>query len=342
MRVLNYLELEGKLTRSGIGTATKNQRNALNLTDIDVVSDPWNSKNNIALNSSNIDVVHCNLFGPGSLAVSQFAKNRNIPLILHAHVTAEDFSDSFRGSNNLAPLLKKYLRWFYSLADYVLCPSNYTKTILDTYPIKSPIKAISNGIDASSLTGFESLRHNYRDMYNLSGPAIFSVGNVFERKGLTTFCELAKQTDHNFIWFGPYAKGPYASKVVRGWTQNPPENLTFTDWIEDKRGAYAAGDIFCFPSKVENQGLSVLEAMACGKAVILSDIPVFQEYYTHGKDCLMCHSVGEFKQSVDLLCEDSTLRDKLGKNAQKTAQKHDLNSLSHNLEDIYTSILNSF
>jgi 1,2-diacylglycerol-3-alpha-glucose alpha-1,2-glucosyltransferase len=330
--------MESRLHRSGIGTSTQHQRTALGLTDFNVVSSPWNFK--YKSNHSVIcefDIAHCNLFGPYSVLVAKTALSRKKPLILHAHVTAEDFADSFRGSTKLSRPLRSYLRWFYSQADRVICPSNYTKNILQSYPIKSPISVMSNGVDVDSLQGFESLREDYRSKYDLSGLTVFSVGNVFERKGLTTFCTLAQSTNYNFVWFGPYETGPIASPSVKKWTRINLPNLTFTGWIPDKRGAYAAGDIFCFPSKVENQGISVLEAMACGKAVVLSDIPVFEEYYTHGKDCLMCHSIDDFKNAIDLLHQDDSLYKKLCKNAQKTANKHTLNILSENLEDIYVS-----
>lgn len=44
-----------------------------------------------------------------------------------------------------------------------------------------------------------------------------------------------------------------------------PENRTFTGYVEDIRGAFAAGDVFFWPSKNENEGMALLEAMACGK-----------------------------------------------------------------------------
>ncbi|MUV57513.1 glycosyltransferase family 1 protein, partial [Halogeometricum sp. CBA1124] len=41
LRALNYLELESHLDRSGIGTAADQQRAALERTDVDVVTSPW-------------------------------------------------------------------------------------------------------------------------------------------------------------------------------------------------------------------------------------------------------------------------------------------------------------
>ncbi|WP_458204722.1 glycosyltransferase family 4 protein [Haladaptatus sp. NG-SE-30] len=348
MRALNYLELESRLHRSGIGTATKHQRKALAGTDVDVVTSPWRGGTPVhglasrAVGSrffAEFDVAHCNVIGPGSVTVARHANRAGIPLVLHAHVTREDFAESFRGSTLVGRPLGRYLKWFYSQADLVLCPSEYTKSVLDSYPVDAPIHPMTNGVDAESLDGFESLRDEYRDRYDLDGMVVFAIGNVFERKGLTTFCRLAQATDYEFAWFGTYDTGPHASSTVRKWTNDPPENVTFTGWVEDKRGAFAAGDVFCFPAKVENQGIVVLEAMACGKAVVLRDIPVFDEFYTHGEDCLKCETEAEFRRALELLAQNPDLRDRLGENAKETASEHSLERVGEQLAATYRELV---
>ena len=347
LRALNYLELESRLARSGIGTAADQQRAALERTDVEVVTSPWRGGDplsgvrSLATGSGlfeDFDVAHCNLVGPGSLAVARYAKRNDVPLVLHTHVTREDFAESFRGSTTVAPALGRYLKWFYSQADLVLCPSQYTKRVLESYPVDAPIRPMTNGVDVEALEGFETLREEYRDRYDLEGTVVFLVGNVFERKGLTTFCRVAESTPYDFAWFGPYDTGPHASKAVRQWTTNPPENVTFTGWIDDIRGAYGAGDVYLFPTKNENQGIAVLEAMACGKAVVLRDIPVFEEFYTDGHDCIKCETEAEFREAVERLAEDEQLRRRLGENARETAMEHSLDRVGDRLAATYREV----
>jgi glycosyltransferase involved in cell wall biosynthesis len=348
VRVLHYLELEDRLDRSGIGTSVDHQRQALDLTSVDVLTSPWQDDHPVwaGLNYAadrrffqDFDLAHCNMIGPGSVAVARRAAQEDVPLVLHSHVTREDFAESFRGSNYLAKPLGTYLRWFYSQADLVLCPSEYTKGVLESYPVDAPIKPVTNGVDIAALEGFEAFREQYRDRFDLDGMTVFAVGNVFERKGLTTFCELAEATDYDFAWFGPYDTGPQASATVREWTQNPPENVTFTGWVDDIRGAYGAGDVYLFPTKAENQGIAVLEAMACGKAVILRDLPVFREFYTDGEDCLLCSDFSEFREALDRLAANPGLRDRLGANARETAREHSIERVAEELVSVYNAVL---
>jgi glycosyltransferase involved in cell wall biosynthesis len=347
VRVLNYLELEDPLGRSGIGTSAAHQRKALADAPVTVLTSPWRGGSLPGAVGRRVrgdpffadyDVAHCNVIGPGSVAVARHAGRNGIPLVLHGHVTAEDFRESFRFSSEVAPLLRRYLRWFYSRADLVLCPSEYARSNLESYPVEAPIRTITNGVDAERLEGYEDRGEAYRDRYDLSEMVVFAVGNVFERKGLSTFCELALATEYDFAWFGHYDTGPQASPTVTRWVEDPPENVAFTGWVDDIRGAYGAGDVYLFPTKDENQGIAVLEAMACSKAVVLSDIPVFREFFVDGEDCLLCSSFAEYRDALDRLAADPDLRERLGENARETAAEHSLDRVREGLLDAYRAV----
>ena len=71
----------------------------------------------------------------------------NKKIVFHAHSTMEDFKNSFMFSNLLAPLYKKWLIHMYNYGDLIITPTPYSKSILESYGIKKPIYAISNGID---------------------------------------------------------------------------------------------------------------------------------------------------------------------------------------------------
>ena len=361
MRVLNYLELAGPLERSGIATAARQQRQALDDRGVEVVTSPWvgagtpagdaagplSAPLDAARNAAtgrivgSVDVAHCHLFGPGSVAVARHARRQDVPLVLHAHTLRENTTGSWRGTELIAGPLERYLRWFYSRADLVIAPSEWAVERLRDYPVDVPMRAMTNGVDLDALAGFEDLRAPYRERYGLADDdlVVFAVGNVFERKGLSTFCRLAQRTDHEFVWFGPYDRGPHASEAVRRWTGDPPDNVQFTGWVDDIRGAYAAGDVYCFPTRSETQGLTALEAMACGKPVVLRDLPVFREYFTDGEDCLMCSDLAAFEEAVDRLAGDPDLRARLGENGRETAEAHSLARMGERLEAAYADLV---
>lgn len=66
-------------------------------------------------------------------------------VVYHAHSTEEDFRNSFIRSNQLSPIVK-YLVGLYQkrLSDHA---NTLFKQLLESYGIRVPIQAISNGID---------------------------------------------------------------------------------------------------------------------------------------------------------------------------------------------------
>jgi glycosyltransferase involved in cell wall biosynthesis len=83
-------------------------------------------------------------------------------------------------------------------------------------------------------------------------------------------------------------------------------------------------DIFILPSYTEGLSTALLEAMACGRAIICSDILANQELVTHNKEALLVnpHKIEGFERAIELLCKDETLRTKLGSNAKIKASQY--------------------
>lgn len=323
--VSHYLEFESHIT-GGIRESVTHQRKMLDELGVRYTTNP----------SVDVDIFHCNLMGPRSLWYANRARSNGVPVIAHTHVTAEDFGDSFRFTNGLSMPLKPYLKWAYGQADRLVCPSEYNRQLIETYT-DTPTTVISNGIDLEKLDGFESLDEEYRQRYGLEPPVVFLVGHVLKRKGLETFVELARRLpDLDFAWFGPLdlgMKGRATTRLIR----ESPDNCTFTGYVDDIRGAYAAGDIFCFPTHEENEGIALLEAMAAGKPIVVRDIEPFS-WLEDGEECLKVDATsGDLDPFVDAVrrLDDPELRRRLGSNAATRSESFSLASIAHQYRTLY-------
>jgi len=77
-------------------------------------------------------------------------------------------------------------------------------------------------------------------------------------------------------------------------------------------------DLFVLPSLYEGHPKSLLEAMACGLAVIATDVPGNRELIRHEVDGILCGtSRSELRQAILMLNENATLRRRLGQNARR-------------------------
>lgn len=327
MKVSHYLEGERQIT-GGIRTSVRHQRAMFDRCGIAYTTDP----------TLDADVLHCNLPGPRSLWYARRARKQGMPVVMHSHVTAEDFGDSFRFSNTLARPLRWYLSRAYDLADRIVCPSTYNERLI-TECTATETTVISNGVDREKFDGIEPLTPVYRDRYDLDGTVVFLVGHVFKRKGLQTFVELARRLPSmTFVWFGPLDLS-LKDRETKRLIENSPPNCRFTGYIEDIRGAYAAGDIFCFPTHEENEGIALLEALTAGKPVVIRDIESFA-WLEDEKECLKVStdSVGGFETALHRL-ENKTLCRRLGSNARERSEEFGLSALASRYESLYEEII---
>jgi glycosyltransferase involved in cell wall biosynthesis len=328
VKVCVYLETGYSSNWSGgIRRAHDNQIKAIKGAGLQVTTDP----------SESFDILHLHSVGPISLYLAEKYSGRR-PVVMHGHTTAEDFANSFRLSDTIAPYLGRYLRFFYGKADMLIAPSPYARDVLRSYELAQPIEVVSNGVDLRRFTPDRRRRLLGRARYDLDGTVAFSVGLVVLRKGVDLFCEVGRLLpDYTLVWFGRIHKAVKAEtlRVIDA----APENVRFTGFVEDVTEAFAAGDFFFFPSTVENEGIAVLEAAACGKPLILRDAECFSGRFEHGVNCLKGETPEEFAALITQVAGDPALAARLSDGALEYAHTHSLELIGQRLKHIYGQLM---
>ena len=97
--------------------------------------------------SEKADAVHINTVLPDSVLAALRARARGEKVVYYGHSTMQDFRNSFVGSNLLAPLFRRWICFCYGLGDVVLTPTPYSQSLLESYRLKKPVYALSNGVD---------------------------------------------------------------------------------------------------------------------------------------------------------------------------------------------------
>jgi glycosyltransferase involved in cell wall biosynthesis len=86
----------------------------------------------------------------------------------------------------------------------------------------------------------------------------------------------------------------------------------------------------------------LLEAMACGKAVIASDIPANRELITDGQDGLLVSPLvsSSFREAIIRLALNRELRESLGRKArEKISSKYSVGYRISRILDVYQKVL---
>lgn len=331
MKVCIYLEGE-RYMKGGIGVALENQKKALDLAGIEHTDNP----------KDDYDILHINTIFPRSLLYAKQAKKRGKKVIMHAHTLEEDTKDSYRFTNTISPMIKKYLKFFYSQADRIICPSLYVVERLTDYGLKNKMSVVSNGVDLEKFSFSNEGREEYRKRFDLQGIVPFSVGHIFMRKGVVSFAEVAKDFPNDFIWFGKiYHSALVKDNKLESAIKNSKENVRFAGYVDDIVAAYSSGDILFFPSKSETQGIVILEAWAMGRPVLIRDIPAYEGWTHGGVDCIKAKDDSDFKEKLKELISDEDLRKRLIDAGRKEVQKHSLENIGQLLKDAYDETLDT-
>lgn len=191
---------------------------------------------------------------------------------------------------------------------------------------KDKIEVIYPGINLELFKISEVERADIRRKHNIleHERVVLFLSFITKQKGadiaIKAFCELPKDKNLKLIIVGEGEYLEEAKLLVKNL--NCESNVIFTGFIssEDRSKYYNASDIFVFPTlRIESLGIVIVEAMACGKPVIASNIGSIPEVIDKGVNGTL-FPPGDFKElarQIKLLLEEHEYSAKLVQNARQ-------------------------
>jgi glycosyltransferase involved in cell wall biosynthesis len=151
---------------------------------------------------------------------------------------------------------------------------------------------------------------------------------------------LAVVGGHSFQDYRPYRDRVLASLPSLGLRLDDDVVLVGTVPDAELPAWYAAADVLAFPSTKEGWGLAVLEAMSAGLPVVASDLPVFREYLTSGRDALLVpvDDAPALAAALTSVLDDPNLAASLREAARATAQRFTWARSAAEHQAIYASL----
>jgi len=225
------------------------------------------------------DVVHLHTPGPiGSMGFLSARRYRR-PLVGTFHTNIREMRESVP-QKLLVPLFFR-IAWWYNLGTYWRCdlataPSAAARDALlasAAKPFRRPIEVVPNGIDVDRFRpGFAV--PDWRARCGLpSGPLLTYLGRLTVDKGVHRFLDavaaVARTDDIGAIVGGT---GPEEAAVRARLAADPvlARRVRYVGPVAESEKAALLGqtDVFVLPSTSDTSSVALLEAMACGAAVV--------------------------------------------------------------------------
>ena len=185
----------------------------------------------------------------------------------------------------------------------------------------------------------ESKRIFWQNLNIDEKPIILMIARALWHKGIKEFYESASLLKEraNFILVGGRDDNPSCASLEflnSGYVHYLGSR---NDIVELLRNC----DIFVLPSYKEGFPVSVLEAKACGKAIVVSDCEGCIEAVSNAYDGLwfQTRDAKDLSAKIELLLNDEKLKDNLGVNAAKDALKYDENIIAQRYLEIYKKVI---
>ncbi|MCX8197398.1 MAG: glycosyltransferase [Candidatus Micrarchaeota archaeon] len=288
-----------------------------------------------------IDLVHCKAMTTMALSAVWFSKRAKLPAMASVETMIPE------GMHYLIPIKQAegigkaaiwaYLRFLYSNFRLVTAPSLHSCKILKEHGIDAIL--LPSPVDTER---FKPRRSSVKKELGLEKKkVVLSVGRIVKEKNYDILLEVAKLLEKEEVVFLLVGKGPYLEEfrhkvAARGLSSC----IRFAGFVPDERlvDFYNASDVFVFPSTFETQGLTLLEALACGKpACILKGTPM-QEIMVEGKTGFSFASAPECAEAIlKCILQSSKMADA----CRKKALEYSIPACTAKLLEIYGKLLSS-
>ena len=233
-------------------------------------------------------------------------------------------------------------------ADHVITVSQAMKDeILGFFPGAS-VSVIYNGLEASEFDAItEADLLTVRQKYELPETFVLAVGHFERRKNYLRLIDAMAQirdrgSSCNLVIVGNDS-GDGKATLERIRFANLTGQVRILSGLSDfeVRCAYKLCSLFAFPSSYEGFGIPILEAMAAGCPMVLSDIPVFREI-TENRGVYFPHDdSGEMATAIESVLASTSERERQVKYGYDRVQDFNFKSLAGQLAKLYRTLLDS-
>ncbi|MFH0519526.1 glycosyltransferase [Streptomyces sp. M41] len=274
------------------------------------------------------DLVHAHSAKAG-LAVRLAVRGRR-PTVFQPHAWSFEAAEGLVARSALG-----WERFGARWATRVVCVSEAERRTGERHGITATWRVVPNGV------GTGRFRPDGDRAMSGAGPLVVCVGRLCRQKGqdvlLAAWPEVVRRMPGaRLVLVGD---GPDADRLRR----DAPASVTFAGAARSTAAWYRAADVVVLPSRWEGMALAPLEAMACGRPVVVTDVDGARESLPPGRapSCLVpSEDPAALARALTTLLRDEPLRVALGAEGRAhVLASHALRHVTDAVTDVYRELL---
>lgn len=247
-----------------------------------------------------------------------------------------------------AKAIARWERWATRWSDRLVCVSESERARGQAAGLRGRWALVPNGVDLKRYDPASlPSRQKARRSVGLSqhAPLAVCVGRLCRQKGqdllLRAWGEVLAELPHARLAL--VGDGPDRAALEEQAAQlTVPQSVVFAGRVDDPRPWYAAADLTVLPSRWEGMALAPLEAMACARPVVLSDVAGAREVLGDQQFPVPVGDTRTLATSLVRLLSDLELAAELGRRSRiRCTERHDLCATRMLMGEVYDAVLQS-
>ncbi|MEG1474771.1 MAG: RecX family transcriptional regulator [Longicatena sp.] len=321
------------------------------------LSTPYHFSARDEIKKMNLDIIHVHTeFGVGMFG-RIVARNLNIPVVSTYHTMYEDYTHYFNRfdieevEKVSRKVVSSFSRAIGDNAQAVISPSDKTKETLVKYGVKTPIYVIPTGLNFDKFNrdeiDFEEVKR-IRHSYNIEDDdqVVTFVGRIAQEKSIDIPIEGFRYVKNPKIKLFIVGGGPQLDDL-KAMVKNYhlEKQVIFTDkkTRDEIPLYYACADCFVSASLTETQGMTYIEALACGLPVFARPDEVLEDLVFEGDSGFLFETPQEFGEKLtNFMALSQKERDDFHDRAIAKVSKYDSKVFCSKILSVYYQAINDF
>jgi glycosyltransferase involved in cell wall biosynthesis len=243
-----------------------------------------------------------------------------------------EFFKKISGSDKLFSKIKERKLEEYELANYILVLSSFARqTLIDQGIEPSKIRLVNLGFDPKLFYS----KNDYS--FSVSKPLrILYTGIITKRKGVHLMALVAKRLQHLYIeWVFIGSKDDAFDSIIELGNSRYIPYLEHDELVKE----FHASDIFVLPSYLDSWAMVVIEAMACGLPVIITENTGAKDAVTNDSGFVIpIDDENALMDKILYFYNNRTEVERMGKNATRDVQNYTWDNYYNQVQDFIETI----